>query len=152
MAAKDLKELLVCFDNVLGVSGNETEIAAKLREEMKGYYDDWFEDDLGNQVFFKKGKKDTKVLIAAHMDELGFLVSFVEDDGMVRFVPIGLHDDRMVIDQDLTIHTDKGDVHGITGGKPAHILKEEEKAKPLPRGVAVTSRQPCGPCSPTCRP
>ena len=131
MKANNLSELLAVFDNALGVTGYEEEVAAALKEEMEGYYDEWSEDALGNQTFFRKGKNDTKMLLCAHMDELGFMVSFVEDTGMVRFVPLGLHDDRMVIDQDLTIHTEKGDVQGITGGKPAHILTEEEKMKTM---------------------
>ncbi|MCL1808325.1 MAG: hypothetical protein FWG42_00990 [Clostridiales bacterium] len=126
---KNLRELLACFDNAIGVSGHEAEIAAKLKEEMEGFYDDWFEDALGNQIFFRKGKKDTKVLLAAHMDELGFMVSFIESDGTVRFIPIGLHDDRMAINQDLTIHAASGDVHGVTSGRPTDYLNEDEKTK-----------------------
>ena len=131
MAAKNLSELLVSFDNAIGITGYETEISRILKEEMEGYYDDWFEDVIGNQIFVNKGKTDKKIMLAAHIDELGFMVSFIEDSGMVRFVPLGLHDDRMVIDQDLTIHTEKGDVFGITGGKPAHILTEEEQSKTM---------------------
>lgn len=126
---KDLRELLATFDNAVGVAGHEAEIAGKLKEEMNGFYDDWYEDALGNQIFFRKGKKDTSIMLAAHMDELGFMVSFVEDDGTVRFIPVGYHDDRMVIDQDLIIHTDKGGVHGVTSGKPSDLMKDEEKDK-----------------------
>lgn len=131
MAAKDLRELLYCLDNAVGVSGYESSVSDLLKEEMEGFSDEWFEDALGNQFFIKNGEKDFCVLISAHMDELGFMVSFIEDSGIVRFVPLGLHDDRMVIDQDLTIHTEKGDVFGITGGKPAHILKGDEKMKTM---------------------
>ena len=129
MIAKDLKELLVVFDNALGISGHESDISVKLKEEMGGCYDDWYEDALGNQIFFRKGKKDTRVLLAAHIDELGFMVSFIEDDGTVRFIPVGYHDDRMVIDQDLMIHTYKDGVSGVTSGKPSDLMKEEEKDK-----------------------
>lgn len=131
MAAKNLTELLVMFDNTLGISGDEHEMAEKLKEEMEGFYDEWSEDPLGNQIYYKKGKKPFNVLIAAHMDELGFMVTFIEDDGMIRFIPVGLHDDRMVIDQDLVIHTDSGAVHGITGAKPSHVLTEEERHKTI---------------------
>ena len=131
MAAKDLKELLFNLDNAIGVSGYEAPVAALLKEEMQGYYDEYTEDALGNQIFYKKGQKEIKVLLAGHMDELGFMVSFIEDSGVVRFVPIGMHDDRMVIGQDLRIHTEKGEIYGITGGKPAHILTEEERMKTM---------------------
>ena len=131
MKANNLGELLAVLDNVTGVTGYETDVSAVLKEEMEGYYDEWSEDALGNQIFLKKGKKDIKVMLSAHIDELGFMVSFIEDSGMIRFVPLGLHDDRMVIDQDLTIHTEKGEVYGITGGKPAHILTDEERMKTM---------------------
>lgn len=65
-------------------------------------------------------------MLCAHMDELGFVVQHIEDEGFVRIAPIGFHDDRMVIDQDLRIHGRKGPVDGVTGAKPAHVVTPEE--------------------------
>jgi putative aminopeptidase FrvX len=65
-------------------------------------------------------------MLCAHMDELGFVVQHIEDGGFVRIAPIGFHDDRMVIDQDLRIHGRKGPVDGVTGAKPAHVITPEE--------------------------
>ncbi len=129
MKSENLKELLQRFDNEIGISGYEISgtICQALKEEMEGYYDEYYEDAIHNQIYVKKGKKDFSIMLAAHMDELGFIVTFVEDDGMVRFAPVGLHDDRGCIDQKLRIHTRKGDVYGVTGSKPDHILTPEEK-------------------------
>jgi putative aminopeptidase FrvX len=128
--ASSLGDLLIKFDNAIGVAGNEGEVAAAIREEMKGCYDEHYEDALGNNVFIKKGTSDKKLMICAHMDELGFIVGYIEENGKIRFFPIGFHDDKMVADQDLVILTEKGPVYGVTGSRPAHILTEEEKAKP----------------------
>ncbi len=134
MACKNLKELLQRFDNEIGISGYEVDgtIIPAIKEEMEGYYDEYIEDNMHNQIFVKKGKGDKKVLLASHMDELGFIVTYVEEDGMVRFAPIGLHDDRGCIDQKLCIHTKKGPVYGVTGSKPDHILTDEERKSVLP--------------------
>ena len=129
MASKDLKELLVSLDNAIGITGYETNgnIFPVLKEEMEGYYDEYYEDELYNQIYVKKGKGDKTVLLAAHTDELGFIVTYIEEDGMVRFGPLGFHDDRGCIDQKLRIHTAKGPIYGVTGSKPAHILTPEEQ-------------------------
>jgi len=66
------------------------------------------------------------------MDELGFVVQHVEDEGFVRIAPVGYHDARMVVDQDLRIHGSKGPVDGVTGAKPAHVLPPEEAKKAIP--------------------
>lgn len=128
-----LADLLVKLDKVVGVSGDESLVAEAIRAEMSGYYHEHYEDALGNNVFIRKGKRDDlKLMLSAHMDELGFLVNYIEESGMVRFVPVGYHDDRMIIDQDLVIHTGDGPIYGITGAKPAHILTEEERKKVIP--------------------
>jgi putative aminopeptidase FrvX len=129
--SNSLSDLLVKLDNAIGIAGDEGEVAAIMRKEMEGCCDEHYEDALGNNVFIKKGTSDKKLMLCAHMDELGFIVKYIEEDGAVRFFPVGLHDDKMVDDQDLVILTDSGKVNGVTGSRPAHILTEEEKAKPV---------------------
>lgn len=133
MTSSNLKELLERFDNETGVSGFEVDgtIFPALKEEMEGYYDEYFEDPIHNQFYLKKGKKDFNVMLAAHTDELGFIVTYIEEDGMIRFAPVGLHDDRGCIDQKLCIQTRKGPVYGVTGSRPEHILTDEQRATPL---------------------
>ena len=128
----EITEILEKLDNTTGVTGYEGRVARVLAGEMSGLYDEHYEDNLGNNVFVKKGTGKSKLMICAHMDEIGFIVSYIEENGYVRIVPSGYHDDRMAVNQDLVINTSKGDVYGVTGAKPAHILSEEEKRTAIP--------------------
>ncbi|PLT29416.1 M42 family metallopeptidase [Peribacillus deserti] len=131
--SKDISQYLVELDRIPGVSGAEELVAEYVQTELEGYYDEKHADSLGNQFFIKKGKNpDLKIMLSAHMDEIGFIVQYIDNHGFVYFAPAGMHDPRMVINQVLNIHTEKGQVKGITGGKPAHIVTAEEAAKAIP--------------------
>jgi putative aminopeptidase FrvX len=142
-----MHELLARLDAIPGVSGDERLVADAMIEELDGAYDEHDSDALGNHYFLHKGADDAPtVMLCAHMDELGFIVQHVEDEGFVRMAPIGYHDDRMVVDQHLTIHGDNGPVLGISGAKPNHLLEDEERTKPfkladLAIDVGTTSRE-----------
>ncbi len=133
MKENTLYKSLYLLDNAFGVSGDEENVAAVLRQEMEGLYDEFLEDPLGNQMFIKYGRsRDKRVLISAHMDEIGFIVNYIEDNGLVRFLPVGYHDDRTAVNQDMVIKTDSGKmVYGVTGSKPSHIMTDEEHEKVL---------------------
>jgi len=104
MIKDSLLKSLFSLDNAFGVSGDEVEVAEVLKKEMEGLYDETLEDPLGNQFFIKYGKnKDKRVLISAHMDEIGFIVNYIEDNGLLRFLPVGYHDDRTAVNQDMVI-------------------------------------------------
>ena len=131
MNNSSLAKTLKALDSAFGVTGDETEVAEVLKKQMEGYYDEYTEDPLGNQIFVKYGKnRDKKVILAAHMDEIGFIINYIEDNGFARIMPVGYHDDRMAVNQDLVIITSEGKhVYGVTGSKPFHILTEEEQGK-----------------------
>lgn len=131
MEKNRMLETLSNLDNTFGVSGNEEETAAALRKEMEGLYDEYIEDPLGSQIFIKYGKdRDRKVVLSAHMDEIGFIINYIEDNGIARFLPVGYHDDRTAVNQDMVVMTDSGKkVYGVTGSKPAHIMTEEDHEK-----------------------
>lgn len=128
MNDSSLLNSLIKLDNVFGVSGDEEDVAKVLMQEMEGLYDEHIEDPLGNQLFIKYGKdREKRILIAAHMDEIGYIVNYIEENGLVRFLPVGYHDDRTAVNQDMVIKTDSGKmVYGVTGSKPAHIMTEED--------------------------
>jgi endoglucanase len=127
-----LIDLLTRLDEAVGVSGDEGDVAAVIAAELDGHHDRHDSDPLGNQFFHRTGPEGSPtVMLCAHMDELGFVVQHVEDEGFVRIAPVGYHDDRMVIDQDLRIHGRKGPVDGVTGAKPAHVLPPEEAKKAI---------------------
>jgi putative aminopeptidase FrvX len=140
-------DLLARLDAIPGVSGDERLVAEAVTEELDGAYDEHESDVLGNHYYVRKGAEGgPTVMLCAHMDELGFIVQHVEDEGFVRMAPIGYHDDRMVVDQHLVIHGDNGPVLGISGAKPAHLLEAEERNKPfklteLAIDVGTTSRE-----------
>jgi putative aminopeptidase FrvX len=142
-----LHELLARLDAVPGVSGDERLVADLVVEEMDGAYDEHRSDALGNHYFVRNGAEGAPtVMLCAHMDELGFIIQHVEDAGFVRIAPIGFHDDRMVIDQHVTIHGPNGPVLGVTGAKPSHILEEDERKQVIPMSqlfvdVGTTSRE-----------
>lgn len=131
MEKNSILETLYNLDNTFGVSGNEEETAEALRKEMEGLYDEYIEDPLGSQIFIKYGKdRERKIVLSAHMDEIGFIINYIEDNGIARFLPVGYHDDRTAVNQDMVVMTDSGKkVYGVTGSKPAHIMTEEDHEK-----------------------
>jgi putative aminopeptidase FrvX len=139
-------DLLAALDAAIGVSGDERLVAEIVARELDGHHDEHSTDALGNQYFTRRGGEDVPtVMLCAHMDELGFIVQHIEDEGFVRIAPVGYHDPRMVVDQDLAIHGTKGAVAGITGAKPSHVLPPEEAKKAIPMDqlhvdVGTTSR------------
>lgn len=76
-----------------GISGREKKISALIADEIAPYVDEISTDAMGNLIALKKGSapesEKKKILLCAHMDEIGFLVTFIEDNGMIRFAPIG---------------------------------------------------------------
>lgn len=128
MAHDLLAQTLFELDNAFGVSGDEEDVADVLKKQMEGLYDKYETDSLGNQYFIKFGTDPNKrVLISAHMDEIGYIVNYIEENGLVRFLPVGYHDDRTAVNQDMVIKTDSGKrIYGVTGSKPAHIMTAEE--------------------------
>jgi len=117
--------LLTELDAVPGVSGFEDKIGDKIADYLKDCTQRAYRDALGNRIFVKEGRNpDLKLMLSAHMDEIGFMVHDICNDGYVVFLPVGMHDPRLVINQVLTIHTSKGDVIGVTGiTKPIHQSK-----------------------------
>lgn len=113
-----------------GISGYETEIAKIMRDEFKKICEDVEIDNFGN-VIAKKGKGKKKIMLAAHMDEIGLLVKHITSEGFVNFIKVGGIDDRILPAQRVVIKAKKGDCLGIIGSKPPHLQKEEEKKQPV---------------------
>ncbi|MGB9777802.1 MAG: M42 family metallopeptidase [Candidatus Bathyarchaeales archaeon] len=127
-----LAETLEKLSNACGVAGREEEVRSLMKTFLKPYVDEVREDKLGNVIGVKKGKKNApKVMLAAHMDEIGLLVKTISKDGYLQFAKIGGIDDRILLAQKVIVYTEKGPLHGIIGSKPPHIQKEEERKKVL---------------------
>jgi putative aminopeptidase FrvX len=108
-------------------------------------------DGLGSIVAFKSGQgidrdKGPRVLIAGHMDEVGFMVTQIDDNGFLKFQSLGGWWEQVMLAQRVTIRTRKGDLTGVFGSKPPHILSPEERKKPVEKSdmfidIGVLSRQ-----------
>ena len=124
-------ELLKRLSEASGVPGREEGIRALIREALEGQVDELRVDRLGNLIARKKGEGPV-VVVAAHMDEIGFLVSHVDEKtGYLRIEPLGGFDPRTLIAKRVVVHTASGPLVGLIGIKPIHILTEEEKKKEL---------------------
>jgi len=123
-----IKNLLEKFSNAYGVSGYEKNIVNVLKEEMAPYTDEIRVDKLGNFIATKKGR-GLSVMIAAHIDEVGFMVKFIDEKGFIYFVKHGGWFDQTLLNQRVLIHTRRGSIVGVVGSKPPHVMKEEERKK-----------------------
>lgn len=117
-----------------GVSGSEDEVADIIERELKDVADTIERDNMGSIIATKKGsKKAPKVMLAAHMDEIGFLVRFIDDKGFIKFSKIGGIVDSILVNLTVTIHSSVGeDVIGVIGSKPPHVTKPEERKNVIP--------------------
>src|ERR1700690_316218 len=97
---------------------------------MTPYADEIQIDKMENVIAIKKGKeKSPKIMLAAHMDEVGLMVKTITKDGFLQFAKMGGIDDRILPAQKVTVFSRKAVFPGIIGSKPPHIQKEEERKK-----------------------
>ncbi len=128
-----LVETLEKLCNVHGVTGREEQVASLMEKLLKTCTDEVKQDKLGNVIAIKKGKKNApKVMLAAHMDEIGLLVKTISKEGFLQFTKVGGIDDRILLAQSVIVLTEKGPLRGIIGSKPPHIQKEEERKRIVP--------------------
>jgi len=129
-------ELLRQLVEMSGVPGREDRVRNLILKEMRPLVDEIRTDTLGNIIGLKKGKGGNgktarkKIMLAAHMDEIGFVVSYIEDKGFLRIQPVGGFDPRALMAQRVTV-MGKKDLPGVIGSKPIHILTDEERKKTL---------------------
>ncbi|NOR17309.1 M42 family peptidase [candidate division WOR-3 bacterium] len=117
-----LKEL----SELIGVSGGERKVREFIRNTIQNDVSEIIEDPYGNLIV-RKGKETTpKILLAAHMDEVGFMISGIEDKGLLRFKAIGMSS-RVLLAKRILIG--KNGIPGVIGHKPVHLTKKEEMKK-----------------------
>ena len=124
---KLLKELSESF----GPSGFERETAAIVKREAQRYADELTFDKLGSIVAKKRGTSDApKILLAGHMDEIGFVVTGIDEQtGFLAFSPLGGWFDQVLLGHRVTVRTSSGQVPGVIASKPIHLISPEEKDK-----------------------
>ncbi len=121
---EELKE--IC--EVPGAPGYETRIRTYLKKRLSGLVDEIEVDPMGSIIALKRGKENKRVMAAAHMDEIGFIVNHIDSEGFVRFQPLGGFDPKTLTSQRVIIHG-REDIPGVMGCKPIHIMKPEERKK-----------------------
>jgi len=126
-------QLLEKLSNAFGPSGLENEVVHILRKELEKCADETQVDKLGNVMFFHEGKKGyPKVMLSAHMDEVGFMITYVEDSGFLRFDTWGITNNIMP-GQRVVFKGERGFIRGIIGTKPPHIMTTDEQNKIVPK-------------------
>ena len=127
---KKIKGLLEKLSNAHGISGYEGGVREVIKKEVESCVDELKIDNFGNLIAIKKGKSPS-VMIAAHMDEIGLMVKYIDDEGFVRFAKVGGWFDQTLVNQRVLLHTRKGTVTGVIGSKPVHVMKSEDKKKAI---------------------
>ncbi|NWO13896.1 MULTISPECIES: M42 family metallopeptidase [Virgibacillus] len=113
-----------------GASGNEHAVRSFMKQELSKYADEIMQDNLGGIFGVKKGS-GPKVMVAGHMDEVGFMVTQITDNGMLRFQPLGGWWNQVLLAQRVQVITDNGPVVGVIGSIPPHNLTDEQRKKPM---------------------
>lgn len=125
-----MKDLLKKLADAPGVSGFEDEIRDIMINELKDSVDHIEVDNLGNLIATRNGAPNgKKIMLAAHMDEIGLMVRYIDKNGFIKFSKIGGINDQMLLNQEVSIHTSNGIVTGVIGSKPPHRMKEAERKK-----------------------
>jgi len=121
---------LLC--HLCGTSGFEEEVAKTFAEKLERNGVAVRTDNLGNVIGKKAGEDGAiSVMLAAHMDEVGLVIQYVEESGFLRFDINGLVDPRVLPGTLLTITTRKGSCRGVVGIKPSHLLTDDDRRRPL---------------------
>lgn len=127
-----MKELVYKLSNMRGVSGFEYSFSDEVKKIMEQYSPECFTDCLGNVVgVIRCGLENApKVMIEGHIDEIGLMVSDIDDKGFISFVSVGGIDERILPSSEVIVHGTK-DIKGVIGAKPPHLQTADESKKPM---------------------
>lgn len=123
MFLKELTELS-------GVSGCEYEVRNYIKNKLKEAGCEYRVDKLGNVIAHNKGKKNKTIMVAAHMDEVGLIVSHIDSDGFIKFQAVGGIDQRILNSKVVLVGENK--IPGVIGSKAVHLMSKEERGKSIP--------------------
>jgi len=125
-------KLLEKLCNVIAISGDEGEVRKIVLEEIKPYADEVKVDAIGNVLATRqgRGKKRTRVMLDAHMDEVGFMIVADDGEGIYRFETVGGIDARHLLGKQVLVGKDN--TPGVIGGKPVHLMDSSERTHKVP--------------------
>ena len=124
-----LRDTLAALSDLHGVSGVEDEVRDFIIKEIKPYCDEVSVNGTGSVIAFKKGRNtpENKLMLCAHMDEVGLIVTDVAENGLLKFAAVGGIDDRVLCGTPVLVGENK--LPGVIGAKPIHLLEGDEKSK-----------------------
>lgn len=126
----DSYSLLEKLSNTPGVSGFEAPVREVIAELVGPFVDELRTDTLGNLIAIRRGRSPFKLMLDAHMDEIGFMVQYIDEQGFIGLAPLGGWDQRLLPSHLLTIVTRDGTrIEGVIGTQPPHILKPADRDK-----------------------
>ncbi|PIC65208.1 peptidase M28 [Sporosarcina sp. P13] len=129
---KETLDLFRTLTELPGAPGNEYRVRAFMREQLAQNSDEIIQDGLGGVFGVRRGKEDQpKIMVAGHMDEVGFMVTGITDNGMLRFQPLGGWWNQVLLAQRVQIIAEKETIPGVIGSIPPHLLSDAERAKPM---------------------
>ncbi|MFC6039153.1 M42 family metallopeptidase [Paenisporosarcina macmurdoensis] len=125
-------QLFKTLTELPGAPGNEHAMRKFMRSELEKYSDEIVQDHLGGIFGLKKGdEQGPRIMVAGHMDEVGFMVTQITENGMIRFQPLGGWWSQVLLAQRVEIITNNGPVIGVIGSIPPHLLSDEVRNKPM---------------------
>ena len=124
-----IKNLQKQLSEIIGISGYEKPVVDFIQGQIEELVDKMWIDPLGSLLAIIEGEKgEDRIMIDGHVDEIGFMVSYIDTKGYLRFVPIGGWDSRTLLGQSVKIlANDNKEFHGIIGSKPPHLTTESER-------------------------
>lgn len=127
---KETKDMFKILTELQGAPGDESRVREYMAKELAQYSDELIYDNLGGVFGVKKGN-GPRVMVAGHMDEVGFMITQITENGMLRFQPLGGWWNQVLLAQRVQIMTENGPIIGVIGSIPPHNLTPEDRAKPM---------------------
>jgi putative aminopeptidase FrvX len=125
-------ELFKTLTELPGAPGNEHQVRKFMREQLSKYADEVVQDNLGGIFGVKRGNQNgPTVMVAGHMDEVGFMITSITDNGMLRFQTLGGWWSQVLLAQRVQIISDNGPVVGVVASIPPHLLDDSQRNKPM---------------------
>jgi putative aminopeptidase FrvX len=129
---QETMQLFKTLTELQGAPGFEHDVRKFVRSQMEKYTDEIVQDRLGSIFGVKRGDENgPTVMVAGHMDEVGFMVTSINKQGLIRFQPLGGWWSQVLLAQRVQIMTDNGPVIGVIGSTPPHLLEEAQRKKPM---------------------
>lgn len=122
-----MNDLLQQLTEAVGVAGDEREVRRLLRDLIADHIDEWRIDAIGNLIALKRGtgQSDLRVMVDAHMDEVGFIITGADSNGALQFERVGGFDDRALLGKVVQVGRKK--LIGVIGARPVHLLKASQR-------------------------